>query len=813
MSTQYHCGTQGRRSAVASSSALNGIDYVEVSPDQTSLWVSFLHELPGGRGSTPVPNDPLRALSREQVTIEGGVRVPGIQVLSAVSQGQVLKITVSEPGDFSTYTLRLARSRTDTAAPEGFDPQLSVVPFSFKVECPSDFDCLPEDECPSVVVSEPEINYLAKDYASFRRLMLDRLSTVMPDWQERNPADVQVALVELLAYVGDHLSYYQDAVSSEAYLRTSRLRTSVRRHARMLDYFIHDGTNARAWVCFKLRVGAPPIAVSPRTPLLTRDPMGTTVVDPDAITLRRLIADEKPEVFETLEGKTLRESHNGIPFYTWSDGDCCLPRGATRATLVNTPSLELKQGDVLVFEEVVSPTTGRPEDADISHRHAVRLTATIPVKDPLSAASLLEVEWEPADALPFPLRISATTPDGSTLTDVSVARGNVVLADHGRTISGERLDRVPGRGRFRPRLQSRPLTRQTIVRDEGAEPLRFDPKRPATEAVSGDPRSARESITLQPSSDPVNGDPWKPRRDLLASDRFARDFVVETETDGASYLRFGDGVHGRRLASGTELVATCRVGNGAAGNIGAEALGRIAHTSPWFERVWNPLPATGGTDPESLEQVRLFAPQAFRSQERAVTEADYTELAQRHSEVQKAAATLRWTGSWYTAYVTVDREGGRPVRSDPVFRSSLEAHLERYRVAGYDLEINGPLYVPLDILITVCVQPGYFRSDVKQSLLRTFSARAEPSGARGYFHPDNFTFGQPVYLSQIYAAATAVAGVAWVELGRFQRWGKISNQELQNGVLAVGPLEIVRLENSQDFPEHGRMELVMKGGL
>ena len=60
--------------------------------------------------------------------------------------------------------------------------------------------------------------------------------------------DIGVALVEVLAYVGDYLSYYQDAVATEAYLDTARQRISVRRHARLVDYRMHEGCNARAWV-------------------------------------------------------------------------------------------------------------------------------------------------------------------------------------------------------------------------------------------------------------------------------------------------------------------------------------------------------------------------------------------------------------------------------------------------------------------------------------------------------------------------------------------------------------------------------------
>ena len=136
----------------------------------------------------------------------------------------------------------------NAAPPDGIDPLFAAVDFSFKVDCPADFDCQPKCDCPPAARAEPEIDYLAKDYASFRRLMLDRMTVLMPNWRERNAADLGVSLVETLAYVGDHLSYQQDAVATEAYLGTARRRVSVRRHARLVDYPMHDGCNARAWV-------------------------------------------------------------------------------------------------------------------------------------------------------------------------------------------------------------------------------------------------------------------------------------------------------------------------------------------------------------------------------------------------------------------------------------------------------------------------------------------------------------------------------------------------------------------------------------
>ena len=78
--------------------------------------------------------------------------------------------------------------------------------------------------------------------------------------------------------------------------------------------------------------------------------------------------------------------------------------------------------------------------------------------------------------------------------------------------------------------------------------------------------------------------------------------------------------------------------------------------------------------------------------------------------MQRAAATFRWTGSWHTVFVTADRVGGLPV--DDAFETELRGHLEPFRMAGYDLEVDGPRFVPLDVELHVCVQPDYFRAHV-----------------------------------------------------------------------------------------------------
>jgi hypothetical protein len=481
---------------------------------------------------------------------------------------------------------------------------------------------------------------------------------------------------------------------------------------------------------------------------------------------------------------------------------------------------------LLLFEEVRSPDTGLAGDADPTHRHVIRLETVKlgpAVVDPLDKQLIAEITWRTEDALPFPFCLTSRIEVGDAkaqLTIVGVARGNIVLADHGRTVAGEKLvpATVPDDGHYRAGLPLANLTfaadydhSAVLVKDEFTGAV--ETVEPATNAFDFSAGAALPAIRLADSDET-----WFPQRDLLGSDRFSAEFVVEMESDGVAHLRFGDDQIGKRPTAGTEFALSFRVGGGTAGNLGAEALRHVVADPLAFPpgsitAVRNPLPARGGTAPENFEQVRQFAPQAFRRQERAVTEADWAEVAERFPGVQRAAARFRWTGSWHTVFITVDRIGGLSATRDSRFASALHDHLERYRLAGYDLEIADPIYVPLDLELLVCVRTGYFRSDVLAALRRAFSRQVFADGTRGFFHPDNFTFGESLFLSRVCAAAMAVTGVASVELKRFQRYGRRANHELANALIAAAPLEILRLDGDRNFPENGHIEFELHGGL
>lgn len=803
---QYFCKNQQRRLKVGAdtNTRVNGIDYLEVLDNQITLQVHFLQPLPGQNNG--VPQGTQYALRKENILIEGGVRKKNIEVNEDKDievSNEVLTLEVNHPGDFSFYTLRLITSPTDPTPPEGFDPHLSSIDFSFKIHCPSDFDCKPEFERRPPAGIDPRIDYLAKDYASFRRLILDRLSLLMPQWQERNAADLQIALVELMAYTGDYLSYYQDAVATEAYLFKARKRISVKRHARLLDYPMRDGCNARVWVAIAVEKNSPAdnAELEKGTVLLTKGMSGEIYISPDE--LPKKLREKKVHVFETMHSVELNSIRNEIYFYTWDDADCCLPKGATRATLYgeNHQALNFNPGDVLIFEEIKNPGTGISADANPNHRHAVRLTKIEETTDPLHDLQVVNVEWHGEDALPFALCVHRTI-NGVEHKNISVARGNVVLADHGRTVEAESL--VPAAApETEPYWPFLPDTGITV-----AEPYVPDEQnaRSAGRALLQDPHAAIPQIALY-----EGGNIWRARRDLLSSDRFQKEFVPEMEADRSVRLRFGNDVLGKKPGPGFRPRARYRIGNGLAGNVGSDTIGRIVWDKDGIRNVRNPLPAGGGKGPETMEEVRQFAPMAFRQQARAVTEADYAEKTELHPQVQKAFAQFKWTGSWYTVFLTIDRKNGLPVTEE--FKRELYTHLEKYRMTGYDLELRSPEFVPLDIRLNIYVQPGYFRSNIRSKLLTVFSRFDLPDGTRGFFHPDEFTFGQPLYLSAVYQRALMVEGVASVEVQTFQRWGRTAGQEKENGRLMPAISEIIRLDNDPNFPENGRIDFQLFGGV
>lgn len=907
------CSVPARRERLRLSGTLNGIDYVEVGDDGVSLCVHLLGAIPPGIG---VAN----------VRVSGGDRITGLRVLSVnpelepdLHDDACLRVVLDREGDHTAYCLCLVDASsgndpTSWLAYPGFDPRYACTTLRFRLNCARALDCAPDQACVQAAIAPPEINYLAKDYESFRQLLLDRMALDMPAWQELHAADLGITLVEVLAYTADYLSYYQDAVATEAYLGTARRRISVRRHARLVDYRMHEGCNARALVTLAY-AGDDDLPLTLDNLLLVVPPATQGNARPgviDAVALDAARA-QGALIFEPLPrdgAGTLNvvAAHSAIRLYTWGDEMCCLPSGSTGATLVDalssppapnpaapgdpasspkaandagpasavspaaTRALKLAVGDLLIFEEVLGPQTGNQADADPLHRHAVRLTSVQTTLDPLDGTLLLEIAWDACDALPFDLCLSVRqpAPGCAWLHDVSLARGNVLLVDHGEHVQGQCTSAaicspdgtdgdypgltaalaampdactrcgtlaedcwlVPGNAQYGccrcegavQDVRCPPTDTGHVLPDAPltwAEPL--PPNAPVCQLFARDPRLALPQVTVyggRLDAVLVAGTPdprwqWQPVYDLLESGPDDQHVVVEVDDDAAAHLRFGDGVLGSRPQAGDFFRAASRIGNGSTGNAGRDSIVWLALKSGELSadlEPRNPLPASGGTDPESLAEVKLYAPGAFRATPlRAIIADDYASFAAQAPQLQGAAAALEWSGSWYAADVVVDPLGRESLPASLAQR--IKAQLSRYRRIGHDVEVRAARYVPLLIEVFVCVLPDFLQAHVDAALLDYFSAGLRSDGSPGFFHPDRLRLGAPVFVSTLLAGAQSITGVAHVEVTTLARAdGGVSGDVPSDGVLHIAAREIAQVDNDPDHPDHGSIAFTLGGG-
>lgn len=796
------CGEDRRRPMLAGTAhPLNGVDFVEYtrSPTTRRLTVTFVKTRP--------TNPPLEA---SHFTISGGVRVTAIAVEAIqqpASAPRTVTLLLSAEGDFSAYVVSVQHPQVDV--------QLSEASFGFKAACPSPFDCRDDCACDPSAEEEPVIDYLARDYQSFRRMLLDFSSARNPDWIERLPADLGVTLVELFAYAGDYLSYFQDAAATEAYLDTARHRVSVRRHSRLIDYPMHDGSNAKTVVHIDALATGTVAAGTPLCTRIDRPLLGTAgapgTVIPPASDFTGDPAFAAVTFFETGTDLAVRPEHNELRIHTWGNVECCLGAGTTTLHLYHLTAdghavrPSLGPGDLLLLEEVASPRTGEKVDANPARRWVLTLVETAQTSDEAlteqlaprlniadPALPLLQVTWATTEALAEALQVSAISTDLQPIDPVTVARGNIVAADHGLTLTLD-SDRdevglpVAGGGR-------NPLATLGV------------PAGPLTNAAAG------PAVELVLSFAGQEDETWSAVPDLLDSTPYDQHFVAEVDDDGAPTLRFGDDVYGRMPKEPERVRLTMRTGNGAAGNIGAGSLSHIAAPPGLVGAVFQPLAATGGSDPQPIAEVRNIAPAAFRaSQFRAVTETDWREVALRHLEVQDAHAVFRWTGSWHTIFVAIHPRDPRSLRPtaggafalQSRFADRMQTHLGRFRLAGYDLAVTSAVYVPIELAMTLCIARGYFPGDV---------GAAVRDALADLFDQRQAAFGTPVYLSRIYAALDAVQGLESANVTVFKRYWEPDRGSLDKGVIPLAPFEIARLDNNLSAPEFGVLRLETAGG-
>jgi hypothetical protein len=845
---------EDRLTLLLEQSAVTGIDFVQVvdPEDQTILRVFFL--INPDELDDPVINTadmPVDVLT-QTVTIQsisGGERLAEVPVVRTTYKqvplnGEtrtVLEIETSEPGDFSIYRLTIIDEPK-----RRIDRFFNAVEFSFKQGCPSLLDCRRrKQECPVDETVDFPVDYLARDFISIRNALLDFTAQRYPRWTEKIEADAGVMLAEVMAALGDELSYIQDRYAREAYLETATQRRSLRYHTQLVDYPIHDGLAAGTFLDLTVkenvagtggtfvnagsRVWAPGQG-EPPIPFELGNGLADTTAD-----------DGNPKQF------WVQAAWNEMPVHLPDESRPCLGVGAIELFLLGAfPTT----GEVPAGEDPDKFWIGKwllvktdPKDPSIpARRHLIRVVEVEHTTDPLTLdendnpIAITRIKWEDEQALPFEM----------CLRDM-VVRGNLVFATAGETFTElftiRDNDDIPAKEAHRA---SRAIERQGPLDDVACRrSVTFLHSLRQTEANGigwlSSLREARPEVELQEinAADLQPLEPpqiWEWRRTLLDSRGFQDHFTLDHGTwrriigferigeeiehkdyaSGSGFtIRFGDGEFGRTPEDGMVLQVRYRTGPGTKANLPADTVVNLtnpandaeADLAGVLDGVTNPLPITGGVDPESAEVIKHLAPEAFRAVTfRAVRPEDYAEIAERLPFVQRAGARFRWTGSWLSAFVTADPFGS--FQLSPEQRTELANLMDCVRQAGREVFVSNPRFVNIDLEIKICVEPFAYAGQVKARVLEALLGRKGVRPVKGFFHPDNFTFGTPLARAALEAAIQDVPGVRGVEQMRIRARGITDWRSFDELIFKVRHDQIIRLENDPRFPERGSLRII-----
>jgi hypothetical protein len=718
----------------------------------------------------------------------GNGRGTGFDTEPARPPADVLNLAVRPIGDYSTYTLG-----TGPAVP-GFDPVFSEVGFKFRPGCFST-NCAPDWTPAPPAVSDPVIDYLAKDFDSFRHVAMGWMQARVPGWTPTSEADLGQVLLSLLSAAADELSDYQDRVMNEAYLATARSRVSLARHARLLDYHVHQGNQASAWVALELVADAEILPGETIEAWAGREEAGAPADD------AAVFRGETPHLHHLL---------NDLPLYTWSGAVPGLGTGAVAADLAmpsqaaaDTVAELIATGAVprLLIQEHRDPLTGNAAGADPDRRQLLELDPgpTQALRDPVTGSWYVSVAWREEDRLRVDYTFAAQTPFGA-FTDVCRFHGNIAELRHGREVTV--TFRPPGAVLAPGERTLEPTQVDELGHPRWGTLARLDPDLPLLYRDTPPASDVPPQSTLAVSD--LGGEAWSEVISLVSSGSDDRDFIVETDELGRSTVRLGNHVD---VLEGRSIQCTYQTGRALDGNVGRDRIVRSAH--PEVAAAWNPFDVTGARAPEPRDVILRNVPEAYAARQlRAITLADYVERAEEVAGVARAAAAYAWTGSWRTVRLTIDPAGTDDLR--PPLRAAVAAELEPLRLIGEDIEIRPPVFVPLRIVLSVCADPEVWLDDVRFVLEQEFSDGYTPDGRLGFFHPDRWTFGQTLYASEILGRLEQIPGIAFARSVRIGRWDAPTPGKRDR--IDVGPSEIVRVHNDPDHMELGSIVFELGGG-
>ncbi|MBN1511751.1 MAG: putative baseplate assembly protein [Phycisphaerae bacterium] len=327
--------------------------------------------------------------------------------------------------------------------------------------------------------------------------------------------------------------------------------------------------------------------------------------------------------------------------------------------------------------------------------------------------------------------------DASSGRDLDAATaflyGNVASATHGEKVVNE----IVGDGDAGRLFQTLRLAKS---------PVTYVP-------AAGAPHGAASTLELR-----VDSVRWHEVPTLYGHGPGERIFVTTRDDDQVTTICGGDGTNGACFPTGrANLAASYRVGLGETGIVDAGTLRTPLDRPVGLKGVSNPLPSSGGADPETLDQARANAPNTVRTFGRIVSLTDFEDAAREFAGVAKAAAAWEWDGEERVVNLIVVGVNGAEL--DDEVRKILTDDLNTRRTPHVKLSVAAHERVPVRIKVAILIHSDYLPGRVQEAVHQALCDR---------FAFERVELGQTVFLSDIYRLAQRVAGVTAADVNEFR---------------------------------------------
>lgn len=843
---------------------LTGIDFVQVKDKdiQTTLQVFFIVEpddlsdplvdgasLPVALTATELSSIEIYSQSSGQqieITSANWIEEDSCTTDSGADSRTVLEINVSEPGGFELHRLTLNF--------EQLDRFFKSTIFSFKQACPTGLDCATELQCPDEPIKNVNIDYLARDFWSFRSALIDYTSQYYPEWEEKIEADQAMMILEIMAALGDEFAYTQDRYALEAYLSTATQTQNVINHARLVDYEVDRGQPAVTTLIVGV-TGAPQY---------TRIRDDSSSIEPDTVYALKESIGKIP--FQLIERNWLHPRWNQAQVHMPDPGEPCLEIGATEAYLKLSPPADSELPPDVAFSSaedfwlgrrmILRSGVGIPDEPKRSWM--VVITEVEAYEDPLILdpgtglpTVLTRVAWSKDHALPFQMPYSSAYAylncvdaiAGETIKEYfRIGSTQAVIEKYASSLNDFELaqlaDLTPAVERLGACVDHRGLILRYGLIESLNEGIAWSAakqgeiSKPLISITEVEPDASNpEQLEYQPFPGSLN---WQYVDSVLNAHSESAIYTVEhgywgevkryqkpsgdvvhydyVSNEGYS-VRFGDGTFGRLPNEGAILQVTYLTAPGTSANLSSDTITLLASPTDdsvsmdHAEWVTNPFSINSAREAESIDSIKANAPEAYQHLPlRAVKLEDYQEILERDKRVQQARASSRWTGSWATDFVAVDPMDTTFMSEE--LRNDINNTLDCIRQAGRAVCHKPATYLPVDLKVEVCAKSDFQNAKVICAIQSALTDRNNPDA---FFHPNNFSFGEPLIRSQLEAAIQSVDGVKGIENIQIRKKGE-SNYQNFTSSLHVAAHEIIQINNNPEHPEAGHVSINAHGG-